>query len=172
MAQDTATPVAANDDPFAAPTRSAFPKLDDLDGRLLLIKPTKLERDVPGKFGKQDRITADVVVLDDPEEGVREIDKMYLSQKGIVGMLEGCLKPGKKPFVLGRLHRSPSGDSWRAKAEATEGGIDALIAEFFRKGGKGEEPQWYWDLGEFTPEEATIARNYLASNDQFGNAAS
>ena len=170
MAEDPKTPATTDDDPFGKPTRSAFPKLDDLDHRLLLIKPTKLERSVPGKFGPQDRITADVVVLDDPDEGVREIDKMYLSQKGIVGMLEGCLKPGKKPFILGRLQRSASGDSWKAKAEAHDEGIDGLIADFYKKGGKGEEPQWYWDLAEYTDEEAAKARRYLIENDSFAKA--
>jgi hypothetical protein len=171
VAENTATPAVDSDDPFAKPTRSAFPKLEDLNGRLLLVKPLKVERDVAGKFGKQDRITADIVVLDDPDEGVREISKMYLSQKGMVGMLEDCLRPGKKSFVLGRLTMTATSD-WADKAEAHADGIEGLLADWFRKGGKGEKPQFYWDLAEYTDADANKARTYIRENDSFAAAAS
>jgi len=173
MAENTP---AATDDPFGRPTRSAFPKIEELEGRLVLIKPSKVEYKVKGKYGEQTRVTADVVVLDDPDEGVVEHDDMYLSQKGLTGMLESCLKPGRKPFVLGRVQMTPTKEYAEAAEKAGDGdgskGIGIMLKEYFQKGGKGEKPQFFWDLADFTDEDANRARNYLASNDQFATAAS
>jgi hypothetical protein len=41
-----------------------MPKVADLQGRLLIIMPERLESGVTGKFGIQDRMTCTVVVLD------------------------------------------------------------------------------------------------------------
>lgn len=176
MAQnDSNTAAPADDDLFGRPTRSAFPKLEELEGRLLLIHPTKIEHGIKSKYGEQSRVTADIAVLDDPDEGVREIDKMYLSQKGMVGMLETCLKPGKKPFVLGRLVKSPASDYADAAEKAGDGdataGINKLLEDWLRKGGKGEKPAFFWNLADFTDHEANMARRYLSELDQFDNAA-
>ncbi len=58
-------------DPFAAPTPrvSAFPSVASFRGRLVLIRPTKLEHDVPKQPSaptgpKGDRVTANVSVVD------------------------------------------------------------------------------------------------------------
>lgn len=58
-------------DPFAAPTPrvSAFPSVASFRGRLVLIRPTKLEHDVPKQASvptgpKGDRVTANVSVVD------------------------------------------------------------------------------------------------------------
>ena len=155
-----------SDDLFGRPTRSAFPKIEEMEGRLLLVKPSKVEYKVKGKFGEQTRVTADVVILDDPEEGVVEHEDMYLSQKGLTGMLEKCLKPGSKhPYVLGRLQMTATKD-W-AEAAEKGGGIGELLKAYFAKGGKGEKPQFFWDLADFTDEDANLARRYLAENDAF-----
>lgn len=161
-------PQDASTDPFDRPSRGGFARLEDLNHRLLLVKPEKIERGVAGKFGPQDRVTADVVVLDDPEspDGVSEYPKTYLSQKGMVGMLEKCLKPGAKPFILGRLEMTATGD-WSEKAEAHPNGIEGMLEDYYKKGGKGEKPQFYWNLADFSDDDANLARTYLAKNDAF-----
>ncbi len=159
---------AATTDTFGAPSRGAYPSLDELEGRLLLITPSKVQT-VPGykNVGTQERITADVAVLDGDNPETH--DDMYLSQRGLVPMLKKCLKPGNKPQVLGRLERTPTSD-YAAKAEAA-GGFGALMAEWAKKGGKGDKPQFFWNLVEFTPEDAALARAYLAERQSFAAAA-
>lgn len=58
-------------DPFATPTprASAFPSAASFRGRLVLIRPTKIERDVPKQASapngpKGDKVTANVIVVD------------------------------------------------------------------------------------------------------------
>lgn len=95
------------------------PKLSDLVGRLILIRPTAFDKDVqaPGNdpSKKQDRITADIVVLDggplafggsmqqgrpnthqDPAMPVG-YKGVFLSQKGIVAQLQGYLPSAQNP---------------------------------------------------------------------------
>jgi hypothetical protein len=159
-------------DLFGRPTRGAFPKVEELDGRLLLIMPSKIEYKIKGQFGEQDRVTADVIVLDDPDEpnGIREIEDMYISQGGLVPMLARCLKPGAKhPYVLGRLDMFPSKVT-REEAEKHPEGIRGVLADWLKKGGKGNKPQFSWGLSDFTDDEANKARAYLASRDQFSAA--
>lgn len=43
---------------------SNLPKIADLQGRLLIIMPERIDLQQPGKFGTQDRMTCSVVVLD------------------------------------------------------------------------------------------------------------
>ncbi len=163
-----ATATTTENDTFGAPSRGAFPKLDELEGRLLLVTPSKVQT-VPGykNVGTQERITADVAVLDG--ENPETYDDMYLSQKGLVPMLKKCLKPGNKPQVLGRLEMTATTE-WADKAEKA-GGIKALLEEWARKGAKGEKPQFFWNLVEFTPEDAALARAYLAERQSFAAAA-
>jgi len=164
-------PTDTADDLFGQPTRGAFPKLEELEGRLVLVKPSKVDV-VPGyrNVGTQERITADVVILDDPSGEVETYDDMYLSQKGLVPMLKKCLKPGTRhPFVLGRVEMAPTKDY--ADAAEKAGGIKALLEEWAKKGGKGEKPQFFWNLAEFSPEDAQKARAYLAATDQFAASA-
>ncbi len=166
--------MAANpsDDLFGRPTRGAYPKLEELDGKLVLIQPSKVET-VPGykNVGTTERITADVTVIDEDDPASSEtISDMYLSQRGLVPMLKRCLKPGNKPFVLGRVAMSPTKD-YKDDAEKA-GGMAALLESWAKKGGKGEKPQFFWDLTDFTDEEANAARAWLASVDQFAAPSS
>lgn len=170
--EDIDTNVNTDDDLFGRPSRGAFPKIEELDTYLLLIKPSKHEKDVQGKYGKQDRVTADVVVLDGPDDAPYEIEDMYISSAGIVPTLARCLKPGNKPYVLGRLQQFPQKD-WRDKAEkAGDGdgsvGIRKLLKDYFQKGGKGEKPLFSWGLdGDWTDADAAKARAWINAHSGF-----
>lgn len=155
-----------NDDLFGRPTRGAFPKVEDFDGRLLLFMPSKIEYGIKGKFGEQDRVTTDVVVLDDPSGEIEKVDDMFISQKGLVSTLAKCLKPGNKPFVLGRMSMFPAKDTQEA-AEKHPDGIRGVLEDWLRKGGKGNKPPFSWGLADFTDEDAAKARAYIAANDSF-----
>ncbi len=132
----------ADDDPFAdAPQVSAFPKMDQLRGRLLLVKPTKLEENLLSQFGKpgkpqyQDRITADVYVVDggspDGFDGETEFLDMYFSQDRLVKQMRRSIGG---LMVLGRL-------------------------ETFKPGLKAEAGN-PWGLQEASPEDKGLARTF------------
>lgn len=154
-------------DLFAAPTSGgAYPKMDELEGKLILCRPSKIET-VTGYQGKgtQERATADVTVFE--EDGTYEtFDDMYLSQAGIVPSLRKALKPGNKPFVLGRVQMFPS-KSTKEKGIDTSEKLQTALSEWARKGGKGDKPQFAWGLAEFTEADAAHARAYLTSLDAF-----
>lgn len=162
-------------DPFGRPTSGGRPKLEELEGHLLLIQPTKLDLKVKGKYGEQDRITADVAVLD-AEGGVDEIDALFISTKGLVPMLSRCLKPGNRPSVLGTLEKYPTKEYYDAAEKKGEGdpvkGINAMLEEWAKKGAKGEKPQFFWNLADYSDADANVARQYMASRDQFAAASS
>jgi hypothetical protein len=120
-----------NSDPFDAPApqEPKGPRIRDLYGRLLLIVPRKLEENIPntreaGKF--QDRMTADVVVLDGgtlhfggtpektpPTPHTKTVElpykrpRMYISAVGVISQcrvaLAKIVTEGKPGMVLGRL---------------------------------------------------------------------
>lgn len=137
----TPSPVAApvtpaaqpsgGDDPFSgpAPQQARGPRLRDLYGRLLLIVPFKVET-VPNRLAKdgstQDRMTADVIVLDGgtilfggaPEkipavphtksaETPHKTDRMFISSVGLISQCRDALAKraqGQPGMVLGRLN--------------------------------------------------------------------
>lgn len=96
------------------------PAVRDFVGRVVVIRPTRLERDIPNKSEpdkKQDRITADVLVLNGgPMEFGGNVARgnpltmrvdtpflvknMYISNKNIVDAVEGQVGRG---VVLGRV---------------------------------------------------------------------
>jgi len=154
-------------DLFAAPTGGgAYPKMDELEGRLVLLNPSKIET-VPGYQGKgtQERATADCTVFED-DGSFETYDDMYFSQAGIVPSLRKALKPGNKPFVLGRVQMFPS-KSTKEKGIDTPEKLQTALSEWARKGGKGDKPQFAWGLAEFSEQDAAHARAYLASLDAF-----
>ena len=116
--------------PIAPPSESGsanMPRVSDLQGRLLLILPEKIEYGVQGKYGTQDRITATVVVLDggplqwggtQPGQQRQQgniphvIKGMWLPQSKLVGQLQPALQmrlSGGPGLSLGRLWKAGTG---------------------------------------------------------------
>lgn len=155
----------ANSDP-AKPAPKG-PRLRDLYGRLLILVPSKVET-VPNRLGNpgetQDRMTADVVVLDGgtvayggkpeemppvPHDKTAEVPykfpAMFISSVALISQCRDALaarQQGKPGMVIGRL----------TKGEDT---------------GKGNPP---WILTPATDADKAIGRAWLASNDPFTSA--
>ncbi len=137
-------------DPFAdAPNVSAYPKVDQLRGRLLLVKPTKLEENLlssfskPGKPQYQDRVTADVYVVDGSPEGFpgeAEFLDMYFSQDRLVKQLKRNIDG---PMILGRLDtfkpglKAEQGNPWGFQPATAE---DKGLARVFWKARSQPKP--------------------------------
>lgn len=126
-----ATPAAANADPFDAPApqRPRGPRMRELHGRLLLLRPLLVEKvaqqQEDGTTKMQDRMTTDVIVLDGgtiafggmPEklpsiphnqtaDIPMKIDRMFMSSVGILSQCREALakrQAGQPGMVLGRL---------------------------------------------------------------------
>lgn len=158
-------------DPFDDPAaqRPRGPRLREMYGRLLLVIPTKLEENRPTQFKNpdgtvqtQDRMTADVVVLDGPpinyggrpeeippipHDKVGEIPfrqrAMFISAAGLISQCREALakkvSQGRPGMVLGRL----------TKGQDT---------------GKGNPP---WILTPATDADKAIGRSYLQTVDPF-----
>lgn len=158
---------APGDDPFSAPAPQAprGPRLRDLYGRLLLLVPVKLEQGVPNRLQAgttQDRMTADVIVLDGgpiafggkpeavpsvPHDKTAQVPHktpgQYISSSGLISQCREALAKraqGQPGMVLGRL------------------GV----------GTKKEEGQSApWLLSIPTDADKALARQYLAQVDPF-----
>lgn len=167
--------MSATSDLFASGSRGAFPSIDELEGKLVILKPQKIEHGVQGKFGLQDRATVDVVVFDDKGEVDQTIDDMYFSQKGIVGPCEKALKPGNKPMVLGRITKTPSKQT--REMDPPLDTIEKVYAgiEKWRKdiaaGKKTVEPKFGWGLADFSEDDLAAATNYLNKNSPLASGA-
>jgi hypothetical protein len=134
-------------------------------GRLLLVLPHKLEEGLPNRLQPgttQDRMTADVVVLDGgtlayggrPEATPPvphnkqaavplKVERLYLSQRGLISQCREALArrlQGQPGMVLGRL----------TTGEAKEAGQNAPFL-----------------LSPPTDEDKRVARAYLANVDPF-----
>jgi hypothetical protein len=156
-----------DDDPFSGPAlqEARGPRIRDCYNRLLLIVPHKLEEGIPNRLQPgqtQDRMTADVVVLDGgpinyggkpeatpsvPHNKVagtpHKTNRMFISQVGIISQCREALArraQGKPGMVLGRL----------SVGEAPK---------------PGQNPPYL--LQPPTDADKTIARSYLATVDPF-----
>jgi len=125
-------PVTDDGDPFSgpAPQEARGPRLREMYGRLLLIIPHKLEEGIPNRLdprgGTQDRMTADVVILDGgsvsyggkpeatppkPHTKVagtpHKNSRMFISAVGMISQCREALakkiRSGQPGMVLGRL---------------------------------------------------------------------
>ncbi len=169
----SATAGPAAQDPFGQkPSEvktSDFPKMDELDRLLLVIQPKKLER-VPNRFSKepgamQDRITADVTVIDveKPAKSVTHRD-MYLSQGALVGQLKGFIDGAG--LLLGRMRKHPAKDTpdvtpVTATPVTDPDSVDLLMAEWLQAGAKGNKPPFAWKLADFTETEKGLALEWF-----------
>lgn len=160
-------PTTSDVDPFDAPApqQARGPRIRDLYGRLLLIVPKKLEENLPnrlqvGKF--QDRLTADVIVLDGgpipfggkpeavppvPHDKTAQLPHktagQYISNVGLIAQCRVALAKraqGQPGMVLGRL----------GVGVAKEEGQNAPYV-----------------LSVPTEADKTLARQYLAQVDPF-----
>jgi hypothetical protein len=150
----------------------SFPKVEELEGKLVLLKPSKIEsvaQSAEFGGGVKDRLTADCVVFD--EDGSwEEHEDMYFSQVGIVNPCRRALKPGAKPFVLGRLQKVPSKIGKEQGFDTTEKINDGL-KKHFASNGKSPKPNFAWGLADFTPEEGQTAMVYLAKSGPLASAS-
>jgi hypothetical protein len=145
----------------------SYPKVEDLEGKLVLVRPSKTEKK-DGKYGVQDRVTADVTVFDD-DGSTETYSDMYLSQKGMVPALHRALNGQAKPFILGRVAMVPTKNTKDAKGEPITDtpALKKALEEWARKGGRGEKPPFAWIFGPFEEGDADKARAFLASKDPF-----
>jgi hypothetical protein len=163
------------EDLFDRPRSGAFPKVEELEGQLLLIKPSKIET-VRNQFDKDgskptvERATADVTVFAD--DGTHEtFTDMYLSQAVLLKACQGALRPDRKPMVVGRLVKVATKDS-REKLKIGESAEEFTAAreEWLKKGGKGPEPKHVWILQDFTDEDKARIVAFLESQAPFASA--
>lgn len=140
MAKDPFDELAAND-PFAAAqglfdkASSTFEKLasDENLGRLVLATFADFHSQVDTAFGKADAVSADVVILDG-EDAPRDLGRIKIFQKVIVGQLNGKRRP-----VLGILVKKPSTQ-------------------------KGMSPAWVLDSDAVTEDHVKVATAYVMAN--------
>lgn len=166
-------------DLFGSGGGGSYPKLDELEGKLVLLKPSKVETvPKPAQFGgkpgeTQERLTSDCVVFE--EDGSYEVfDDMYFSQVGIVNPGKRAMKPGAKPFVLGRVTMFPTGDQKKAGVDTPEK-LKAARDEWMaglKAGKKGiQEPRYAWGLGDFSDEDVAIAMKYVNDTSPISSGA-
>lgn len=162
-----AVPMAPGEDPFSAPApqQPRGPRLRDLYGRLLLVVPVKLEQGVPNRLQAgtvQDRMTADVIVLDGgpisyggrpeatppvPHDKTAQLPHktpgMFISSSGLISQCREALakrQQGQPGMVLGRL------------------GVGQVKEQ-------GQSAPWL--LSVPTEQDKALARQYLAQVDPF-----
>lgn len=143
---------------------SSYPGMDDLNGKLLVIQPTKLER-VPDTFSKEagamkDRISADVTVIDveNPKKSETYTD-MYISQGALVGQVKSLI--ATKGMLLGTLRRHRAKNT--PDGYNTPDEVDKMISEWIAAGAPGAKPQFAWKLADFTETEKSVALEWYRS---------
>jgi hypothetical protein len=156
----------------------AFPKIDEFEHKLVILKPSALDI-VPKYRGKpgetQERITADVVVFAEDGSVEETIDDMYFSQVGIVNPCKKALKPNAKPMVLGVVSKVPSKQTkgMTPPLDTPEKVYEGL--ETWRKamaaGKKAEEPKFAWGLLDFSEEQGAFAMAYLQASSPLASGA-
>lgn len=161
---------------FDRPAGGTYPKVEELEGKLLLIKPSLVET-VRNQFAKTpedkqtvERATADVTVFED--DGTEQTySDMFLSQQVLLNACKGALKPGRKPMVVGRLVKVATKES-REKLKIGDSAEDFANARtaWLKGGGKGPEPKHVWILQDFTEEDENTVVKFLQSQSPIGAA--
>ena len=164
-ATENTTPAeSVEDDPFSDPgSASGYPTLRQLKGRLVIVVPKVLEKNLPNTLQPgqtRDRLTADVHVLtgddvtariddddnetpfDEPMVVPFKCEDMYLSGAKLINETKAKLPQGDKPagMVIGVLTKLPP----------------------LKAGQKGA-----WSLAQASAEQKAIGRKYLANIDPF-----
>lgn len=159
-------------DPFGQPEGGGgkYPKAEDLLGVLLMISPIEITNvPKPPKFGGKpgemvEQLTADTVVLPDSVDDLasaEEYHSMWWGQAGIVGAGKIAKRKGV-PAILGRLWRFPVSEDKKDGTYHTRQDIEAAFVKFENRELK-MPPRFAWSLEKFSPEDAEIARAYLAN---------
>lgn len=98
-----------SDNPFAAPAEASGFSPKDHNGRLLLIEPKSIERDIKTDYGVTDAISADVAVIDGPDAPDTYPDSLIfpkvlqsqlsskIDEKVLGRLTQGEAKPGQSP---------------------------------------------------------------------------
>lgn len=156
------------DDEFEDASTGKYPKMEELCGRLLIMKVVKVELDVPNYKDKtklEKKMHVDVVVLTgDPinDQPVPiEYDSMWFTAGPLVNSLMGSYKRGSK--VLGTLRRFPGKDI-QMKYPTPDHVETAVLNREIR------EADTCWRLAPSTDEDREIAREYnkLKKSNKFG----
>lgn len=123
-------------------------------GRLVLMTPKRVERNVPGRNGTRDRWSVDVVILDGPE-----ITEVIDAQTGdVMAELEEALVPGEENSLIKDMYVS----SVTLGNQFEGAGIGTMIlGRLGRLPKRGDQSPAY-ALLSYTEEEAQKARDYLA----------
>lgn len=157
----------------AAKSGGKYPTMDELEGHLLLIEPSKIETvrnrfAQPGGPQEIERVTADVTVFEfEGEDEPQTFDDMFLSQTTYVNACRVALKPGNKPMILGVPRKYPTNATKEKLKIETPAEFAEARATWLKGGGKGPEPRAVWVLDPFDDPQAQQARAFLAKRDQF-----
>lgn len=122
-------------DEFESATEaSSYPTMEQLQGRLVLVKPLKLTKDVPsttykdaqGRPTLSDRYDVDIKVVDGPlaDFDTTEFESMWLSQSYMVSQLHRFFKNGKT--LLGTVQLK---DPRKSKGQGNPWGFEPATAE-------------------------------------------
>lgn len=87
-------------DEFDGPGSASGVKWSELQGRLLLIKPTSVESGVETTFGTKEAVKADVTELDGPDANTTH-SEVLIFPRVLIGQTKS--KAGTGKYVLGRL---------------------------------------------------------------------
>lgn len=148
---------------------SNYPSMEDLDRKLIVVQPTKLEivKDQFNKDKEKDRVTADVTVIDpdNPKKSVTHRD-MYISQGAMVGQIRGLIET--RGMLLGTVRRHPAKNSpdvtpVTATPVVDPDSTDLLLQEWLQAGAKGQKPSFSWKLADFTNTEKDLALEWFRS---------
>lgn len=149
-------------DPFRGSTGGGrFPKIEELEDRLVLIRPIVVEK-VANKYkdgALTERMTADVIVFDENGGEHETYESMYISQEALVGDGQKTLRRNNpnQPFILGRLGMLPNKGA-KEKGITDRAALKKALAEWVQRGGKGDKPGFFWGLDAFTDADANLAR--------------
>jgi len=97
------------ENPFSRPSSNVKIIAEENIGRLFMITPLSVEKDVPTVLGSTDALLADVVILDESGAGKhQEYPNSFLFQRVLIGSLRGSI--GKDMPVLGVLGRGEASE--------------------------------------------------------------